>query len=351
MKHPYADAPAYRRWSRAVAAVPPADVDPVVSMPFRISPSEQIVTAGSCFAQHIARHLRQNGFGFLVTEAAHPLVPAETAEALNYGVYSARYGNVYTARQMLQLLRRVRGQFRPADDVWERSGRYFDPFRPSIQPDGFASLREFRLDREQHFAAVLRAFQDMDVLIFTLGLTECWISRDDGAAYPVCPGTVAGDFDDRRHGFVNFSVEDVASDMTAFLEELKEINPRARTILTVSPVPLAATAEDRHVLVSTTYSKSVLRVAAEMLALRPDVAYFPSYEIVTGAFSRGSYFADDLRSITEDGVGHVMKLFFRHATTASDLPTAPVETVADDFLGEMRKVVDAICDEEKLDQD
>lgn len=122
MKHPYADAPAYRRWSRAVAAVPPADVDPVVSMPFRISPSEQIVTAGSCFAQHIARHLRQNGFGFLVTEAAHPLVPAETAEALNYGVYSARYGNVYTARQMLQLLRRVRGQFRPADDVWERSG-------------------------------------------------------------------------------------------------------------------------------------------------------------------------------------------------------------------------------------
>lgn len=191
----------------------------------------------------------------------------------------------------------------------------------------------------------------MDVLIFTLGLTECWISRDDGAAYPVCPGTVAGDFDDRRHGFVNFSVEDVASDMTAFLEELKEINPRARTILIVSPVPLAATAEDRHVLVSTTYSKSVLRVVAEMLALRPDVAYFPSYEIVTGAFSRGSYFADDLRSITEDGVGHVMKLFFRHATTASDLPTAPVETVADDFLGEMRKVVDAICDEEKLDQD
>jgi hypothetical protein len=41
------------------------------------------------------------------------------------------------------------------DDVWvDGRGRLFDPFRPTIQPDGFASPREYGLDRAQHFATV-----------------------------------------------------------------------------------------------------------------------------------------------------------------------------------------------------
>jgi len=36
--------------------------------------------------------------------------------------------------------------------------------------------------------------------------------------------------------------------MTAFVRRLREVNPAARVILTVSPVPLVATAEPRHVL-------------------------------------------------------------------------------------------------------
>src|SRR5205823_3059266 len=88
------------------------------------------------------------------------------------------------------------------------------------------------------------------------------------------------------------------------------------------------TAVDRHVLVSTTYSKSVLRVAAQQLTESLDgVHYFPSYEIVTGNFSRGAYFADDLRSILEPGVEHVMSLFFRHATVAGGAATETVGLV------------------------
>ena len=88
-------------------------------------------------------------------------------------------------------------------------------------------------------------------------------------------------------------------------------------MLTVSPVPLAATAEPGcHVLAATTYSKAVLRVAAETVWKRFDnVHYFPSYEIVTGAFNRGGYFAPDLRNVLEEGVEHVMRLFMVHATT------------------------------------
>jgi hypothetical protein len=349
-EHPYANAPDYARWSRAVGRPAPADVDPVVRLPFKISRTDKVAAAGSCFAQHISRHLREGGFSFLVTEPAHPILPADVAEAFNYGVFTARFGNLYTARQLLQLLRRAYGRFTPAEDVWEQDGRYFDPFRPSIQPGGFATAKEYELDRRQHFAAVRRAFEEMDYFVFTLGLTECWVSKVDGAAYPVCPGTVAGEFDPERYGFVNFSAEEVVADMTAFIDELRAVNPGVRVILTVSPVPLAATAEDRHVLVSTAYSKAVLRVAADTLTRLKDVFYFPSYEVITGPFSRGAYFAEDLRSITEEGVGHVMRLFFQHATdqTEAAIP-APAPPPKDDFLEKMQGVVKTLCDEEQLD--
>ena len=229
-------------------------------------------------------------------------------------MFSARYGNIYTSRQLSQLVKRAYDEFTPDDDVWLSGGRCIDPFRPTIQPDGFSTIQEFRADRAQHLAAVRRALTELDVFIFTLGLTECWASRVDGAVYPLCPGVSGGQFDPDKHEFLNLSVNDVVTDMSEFVSRLSAMNGRARIILTVSPVPLIATAEDQHVLLATTYSKSVLRVAAETLSRQfENVAYFPSFEIVTGQQNRGAYFASDLRSITEEGVQHVMSIFLRHA--------------------------------------
>lgn len=347
-KHPYANVPAERVWRRAVAAPAAVDVDPVVRFPFRIGAQDKVVSAGSCFAQHVSRKLREAGFNFLVTEAAHPILPPAVAQAFNYGVFSARYGNIYTARQLLQLFRRAYGKFSPQETVWESHGQFFDPFRPQIQPNGFASRLEFDLDQKQHLAAVRSAFEQMDVFVFTLGLTECWAAKADGAVYPVCPGTAAGEFDPDKYQFLNFTVDEVVADMTAFLVELAALNSRVKTILTVSPVPLAATAMDRHVLVSTTYSKSVLRVAAEMLAARPGVSYFPSYEIITAPFSRGRYYAEDLRNVTEAGVEHVMRLFLQHAADGANV-SPPQKTADDTFLADSAAVVAALCDEDRLD--
>ena len=83
--------------------------------------------------------------------------------------------------------------------------------------------------------------------------------------------------------------------------------PTCRVIITVSPVPLVATATDQHVLVATTYSKAVLRVAAgEVAAALPEVVYFPAYELVTGPQAPGEYYAEDKRDVTPEGVGAVM---------------------------------------------
>ena len=103
------------------------------------------------------------------------------------------------------------------------------------------------------------------------------------------------------------------ANLLLFLEAVKKRNPRLRVLLTVSPVPLAATYEDRSVLVSTMYSKSVLRVAAENVMRRFDwIDYFPSYEIIVGSPMRGLYYEDDDREVNPLGVSHVMRLFVQH---------------------------------------
>jgi hypothetical protein len=312
--HPYRAFPDHNFWKQSIADPPFDMVDPVVTAKFRVNATDRIVTAGSCFAQHIARYLHRAGFNYLVTEPANPIFPPALAEDYGYGLFTARYGNVYTSRQLLQLLQRSYGLFQPQDDVWTRSdGRLIDPFRPRIQPHGFASPAEYWGDRQQHFAAIRRAVEELDVFIFTLGLTEGWMARSDGAAYPLCPGIAGGNFDETKHVFTNLRTHDVVSDLRESVRFIRERNPRARFILTVSPVPLVATAEPHSVLVSTTYSKAVLRVAAEEVAASDAaIAYFPSFEVITGPHSRGRYFAPDLRSVTAEGVRRVMQLFFRH---------------------------------------
>jgi hypothetical protein len=216
-----------------------------------------------------------------------------------------------------------------------------------IQPDGFAGHAEFEADRAQHLAAVRRAFAEMDIFIFTLGLTEIWESVEDGAVFPLCPGAPRGVFDPARYRLRNLTVDENVADLTAFLDRLREVNPGARVILTVSPVPLVATAEAGHVLTATTLSKSVLRVAADIVCRTGAAAYFPAYEIVTGVHARGAYFADDCRSVTELGVDHVMRVFFRHAAEDSEMAAEPKLRPVFDAGGAFVQVV---CEEESLDE-
>jgi hypothetical protein len=105
------------------------------------------------------------------------------------------------------------------------------------------------------------------------------------------------------------------------------VNPNCQIILTVSPVPLAATMEPRHVLQSTVLSKSILRVAADEIERRySHVHYFAAYEIITATLRSHLYYSADRRNVTPEGVSHVMKMFFQHFT---DVPQAATDANAD----------------------
>lgn len=342
---PYHDLPPTSFWRSGVAESQPANLDPVISVPFTITRDDKIATAGSCFAQHLANRIAASGHIYFLTEPGYPRLTGPLKTAFNYGTFSARFGNIYTTRQLLQLALRAYGVFKPAEDFWRNGPHWVDPFRPLIQPEGFETREEAELDRAQHLAAVRRMMEELDVFIFTLGLTETWVCKSDGAVLPVCPGCGAGRFDPDKYEFKNFEVDEVTADFLAFAEQLRRVNPASRIILTVSPVPLVATYSPHHVLPATVYSKSVLRVAADRIARTlSNCAYFPSYEIITSPSARGRYFAEDLRNVTNDGVDHVMRVFFRHYCDASVIPvTATPEPK--DVTSRSGDILDAICDE------
>lgn len=309
---PYNAQPASARWRDAVARVPASAVDPTIRELLQIDLRTTVASAGSCFAQHIRNHFVRRGYNYLITEPGPEGLSDDERVEHSYGIFPARFGNIYTTVQLWQLFERAYGRFAPAEDHWLDGGRFFDPFRPSVEPEGFPTLEALREDRERHLAAAREMFEAVELFIFTLGLTEAWRSRIDGAVFPVCPGCSIGTYDPARHEFVNFGVDETAAALIAFIEGLGAINPSARILLTVSPVPLAATMSPRHVLQATTYSKSVLRVAAEEARERyGHVDYFPSYEIITATGRAHEFFAGDRRNVTPVGVNRVMDLFFQ----------------------------------------
>lgn len=322
---PYFSVPREARWGKSVAGRAPREIDPHSGTRLRIAPTDKIASAGSCFAQRISESLQASGYNYFVTEEGAPFLSPERRRDLNYRIYSARYGNIYTALQLLQLFHRAFDRFAPAEPLWQLpEGGWVDPFRPSVQPGGFQSERECLNDRASHLRAVRRMFEEADVFVFTLGLTEAWLSKEDGAVFPACPGSpLGGVFDPAAHVFHNFSVAEVTSHLDQFVAEFAAVNPAARILLTVSPVPLLATYEPRHVLQATTYSKSVLRVAAEEAVRKhPHVHYFGSYEIVTATGDSAAYFLEDRRAVSDAAVAHVLECFHRQFTGAEAPPSA-----------------------------
>jgi hypothetical protein len=349
MKHPYDHLPPSAFWRTGVAELSPLAIRDVWTPKFDIRPDDSVATAGSCFAQHIGRALAARGCNWFDAEPAPAALSAANRTRFNYGIFSFRTANIYTAAMLRQWIEWALGKSSPPEEIWEEGGRFFDPFRPSVEPDGFESADELLTSRALTLKAVKRAVQYGSVFTFTLGLTEGWVNLRRGYVYAACPGTLHGTFDPALHGFRNFTHSAILADLTAAFDLARKANPDLRILLTVSPVPLVATASGKHVLVASTYSKSVLRAAAGEYADGRDYAdYFPSYELIASAPSRAMFYEPNLRSVSRQGVDFAMDMFFRCMQAKYPCAIAP-EPKQPDAAPTMSED-EIACEEEVLEQ-
>ncbi|NVO24778.1 GSCFA domain-containing protein [Donghicola mangrovi] len=310
--HPYISLPRTAFWRTGVAEAGLYGLSGLWKSPWTLPRDAQFATYGSCFAQHISRALKERNIGWVNGEPAPGDTPKDLAKSFNYGVFSARTANIYTAAQLRLLLQMAVGDVPVREpELWQdQAGGFRDSLRPMIEPTPFRTEEAAIVSRAAMVRGLRKSVQNSDVFVFTLGLTEGW-ENTKGQPYAACPGTIGGTFDPEQHVFVNYRAAAIREALDDALVLLKRLNPDIHLLLTVSPVPLTATASGQHVLVATTRSKSVLRgVAGEIAEDFAEVDYFPSYEIIAGAPTRSSFFAPNMRSVELAGVKLVMRHFF-----------------------------------------
>ena len=107
----------------------------------------------------IAEALKKNGYNVLDVEPPPPGLPENLHQKFGFSMYSARYGNIYTVRQLLQLAQEVAGEWTPQNYIWEKGGKYFDALRPAVEPEGLDSSEEVLIHRMHHISNIKNLFK------------------------------------------------------------------------------------------------------------------------------------------------------------------------------------------------
>lgn len=196
-------------------------------------------------------------------------LPPEVRRKYNYGIFSARTGNIYTTKLLLQWLQWAFGTDTPPEEVWEHQGRYYDPFRPAIEPDGFESPEELLASRGA-----------------TTGL------RGGPGADPLAQSGCAG----AAHGVAGAAHRDGGGPARAGLDHLFQVG--------------AARGGGRG------------RGGGSGSGL------LPSYEIITAPVYRGMFYDPNARTISLHGVAHVMEQFMAGLAGTAPPEEAPAPEAA-----------------------
>lgn len=212
----------------------------------------RIATFGSCFAERIASFLKKNGYRSNKSSAT------EDDDFVFMSNWGGGLNNTFILEQQF---RYAFTDWVPAPTQWlDRQGNPVDGARWKGDLTAF--------------------FHETDVFILTLGLAEIW--RDTVTGEAMWGTTLQGDYLAGRHVFGVTSVEDNYRNLTRIVQMVREHRPGAKIIFTLSPVPLTATFRPVSCMTANEVSKSILRVAVDMLMRdeHPDVYYYPSYELV-----------------------------------------------------------------------
>jgi hypothetical protein len=123
-------------------------------------------------------------------------------------------------------------------------------------------------------------------------------------------------YESGRHRFRISTVQENYENILATVDLLRQSNPTAPIIVSLSPVPLEATFRGMSTMTADAVSKSTLRVALDqvMQEERPNVWYWPGFEMIRWAGAHASWPAygfhdDNSRHVTRWAVQRIIMAF------------------------------------------
>lgn len=314
----------YNVWSKPNTLEPPPDGHGINSAAHRLTSGEfclidhhpkfqfgenmSFFPIGSCFVSHIANSLTERGYDVLTNQL---IIETEHFPDPQYNYENDIALIKFTPHSMLNEMQANLGNLKLPDHglIDLQNGTYWNPQLHKIMPTSL----DINLDIQSRVRKTVSSIVNADVVFITLGLTETWFDSQLGIAINENPLVVR----ELRHATRDGRFEFRNVGFTETLETLDSLFSLVRTtslkdvkfVLTVSPIPLVRTFSDRDIITANTFSKSILRTAAQTLADKYDwVDYFPSYEIVINS-PREKTWRHNQRHIQSSMVEYIMQTF------------------------------------------
>ncbi len=151
------------------------------------------------------------------------------------------------------------------------------------------------------------AAREADVFVFTLGLCESFQDRLNKRYLNVTPDPRTAAKLELDFRFQSF--EDNLKHGQTVIDAVRQLNPNAHIIFTVSPVPLDVTFLDQDIVVANSLAKSTLVLTAQTLVQQHEgCLYFPSYEMVMNS-AQDKAWHWDRKHVSLPMVRHIMQSF------------------------------------------
>jgi hypothetical protein len=259
-----------------------------------------VITAGSCFSDVIGQKLHR----FKVPVMINP-----------FGVI---YNPVSIHNTMLYGLR---SKFPPDNAYVESQGVHFNydfhsDFSALNKNDLSQQIEQVVLNTHQFLKTARR-------VVLTYGTAWTYVAKTTGAVVANCHKVPSNEFTKSL-----LSVQEIQDSFNQFHNALRDLNPDARVILTVSPV--------RHIkdtLELNAVSKSILRVACHEISENHDnVDYFPSFEIMMDDLRDYRFYGSDMIHPSADAEQYIWKKFIE----------SYIDKEATSFMNEFEKVLKAL---------
>ena len=267
-----------------------------------VSHGRPILTIGSCFADEIGARLRDDLFDVTVNP----------------------FGALYNPRSILQAFRLMAEapEVRPESLIHSQGLWHSFDFHSSFSaPD----RERLAATLSVHMAALKEQLPSFDTIIVTLGSARAFRHIPTGNVVANCHKLPAAEFMQ-----CDITADETTRCLTQIRAIVKEHNPGARMIVTVSPVRHKA-----YGLHTDRLSKARLLLGADDFCrtFPDDTLYFPAYEILQDELRDYRFYADDMTHPSTSAVNHIYSCFSR---TFFDAPTTALASRSHKIVQRLR---------------
>lgn len=250
----------------------------------KISYGDPILFLGSCFSEHIFQKCLTAGL-----EANNTL-----------------FGTLFHPLSLSTILSQALSH-NPQCEALERESHYFSWNASTL----FYKTNEVDLAKayEDELTRLVTLLKDAKALFITFGTSWGYRLKEKNLLVANCHKKPGYLFDKE-----NTSVELMQVEWETVLGQLHDLNPNLEVVFTVSPV--------RHIrdgVVENLRSKSRLVLLCENLSERPQVSYFPSYEMVIDELRDYRFFESDLVHPNHLAIQEIWDRFAKCYLTQIDL--------------------------------